>query len=278
MSEPSTFASTTAVTSLGPDRWRAEVAPGWDVMENVNGGLLLTIAARALREATGRPDPFSITGHFLTPGRAGTFDIDTEVLRQGRRLSTARALVRSADRDVLAVLGAFGEHAQASEVLLSVGGPPELPAPEDCVKVSATESFPASLVEHVDTRLHPADATFLEGKPSGSTTLRSWQRLPNGEAIDTLGLLYLVDAHPPTIFNADFPHSWTPTIELTVHVRGTPAPGWIRSVASTRFVSDGFLEVDVELWDERGLLVAQARQLALVPRRPSHPPDPPLES
>jgi acyl-CoA thioesterase len=274
MSEPGTFASTTAVSSLGPDRWRAAVPAGWDVMENVNGGLLLSIAARALQAATGRPDPFSITGHFLTPGRAGSFEIATEVLREGRQLSTARALVRGADRDVLAVLGTFGELARSSEVLLSVGGPPVLPAPEDCVKVAATDSFPASLVEHVDTRLHPEDATFLEGRPSGSTTLRSWQRLPHGEAIDALGLLYLVDAHPPTIFNADFPLSWTPTLELTVHVRATPAPGWIRSVASTRFVSDGFLEVDVELWDERDLLVAQARQLALVPRPWSHPPDP----
>lgn len=266
MSETGTFASTTSVISIGPGRWRADVPPGWDVMGNVNGGVLLAVAARALGQATSRPDPLSITGHFLTPGNAGAFEIDTEVLRQGRRLSTARALVKSGEQGVLAVLGTFGEQAQRSEVLLSAGGPPDLPPPDECVRVVPTETFPAPLVEHVDTRLHPADATFLDGEPSGSTTLRSWLRLPHDEQIDTLGLLYLVDAHPPTIFNADFPLSWTPTIELTVHVRGRPAPGWVRSVASTRFVSDGFLEIDVELWDEQDMLVAQARQLALVPR------------
>ena len=235
-------------------------------MDNVNGGVLLALASRALQAATERPDPFSITGHFLVPGKAGPYEISTEVIRSGRRLSTGRAIVHGPDQPVLAVLGAFGELAEVSEVLLSVGGPPQLPPPEECVQVLPTETFPPPLVEHVDTRLHPDDATFLVGQPSGRTTLRSWLRLPGDETLDAVGLLYLVDALPPTIFNAAFPISWTPTIELTVHVRARPAPGWVRTVASTRFVSDGFLEVDVEIWDADDALVAQARQLALVPR------------
>ena len=60
--------------------------------------------------------------------------------------------------------------------------------------------------------------------------------------------------------------AWTPTVELTAHIRANPAPGWLRCRFSTRFVTAGFLEEDGEVWDSTGRLVGQSRQLALVPR------------
>jgi acyl-CoA thioesterase len=79
-------------------------------------------------------------------------------------------------------------------------------------------------------------------------------------------MLLAVDAFPPTIFNAHLPIAWTPTLELTAHVRGLPEPGWLRCRFSTRFISGGMLEEDGDIWDESGRLVAQSRQLALQPR------------
>ena len=61
-------------------------------------------------------------------------------------------------------------------------------------------------------------------------------------------------------------YGWTPTLELTVHVRAVPAPGWLRVVHSTRNVAGGLLEEDAEVWDSADRLVAQSRQLARVPR------------
>ena len=55
-------------------------------------------------------------------------------------------------------------------------------------------------------------------------------------------------------------------MELTAHVRARPAPGWLACSFATRFVTGGFLEADGEVWDATGRLVAQSRQLALVPR------------
>jgi acyl-coenzyme A thioesterase PaaI-like protein len=260
------FSGVTAVEAVGPDRCRATIPEGWDIAGNVNGGLLLAVAARALGAATERPEPVTITGHFLSPGRTGAVEISTEVLKRGRRFATGRATLHVDGRALLAVLGAFGEHDDQREVLLADGGPPSLPPAGECVRIEPTATFPPPFAAQVEMRLHPEDATFLEGRPSGRTSLRAWVRFADGEPIDTLGLLCLADSLPPTIFNADFPIAWTPTIELTAHVRGRPAPGWLRSTATTRFVSDGFLEVDVELWDSTDRLVAQARQLALVPR------------
>ena len=60
--------------------------------------------------------------------------------------------------------------------------------------------------------------------------------------------------------------AWTPTVELTTHVRARPAPGWLRCRFSTHFIAGGFLEEEGELWDETDRLVAHFRQLALLPR------------
>ena len=83
-----------------------------------------------------------------------------------------------------------------------------------------------------------------------------------------MGLLVAADTFPPTVFNADLPVAWTPTLELTTHVREHPDPdGWLRCAFTTRFITGGFLEADGELWSESGRLIAQSRQLALLPRR-----------
>ena len=101
---------------------------------------------------------------------------------------------------------------------------------------------------------------------AGIPRFRGWFRLRNEEPIDCFGLLVAVDAFPPTVFNAQLPIAWTPTLELTTHVRGRPEPGWLRCEFTTRFISGGFLEEDGEVWDSTGRLVAQSRQLALLPR------------
>src|SRR6266446_6211375 len=62
------------------------------------------------------------------------------------------------------------------------------------------------------------------------------------------------------------------TVELTVHVRARPAPGWLACRSTPRFVAGGFHEEDFEIWDGAGVLVAQSRQLALLPCFFARPP------
>ena len=131
--------------------------------------------------------------------------------------------------------------------------------------VGGTDGGAPSFSSKIDLRLHPDDAGFARGVPSGEMRVRGWFRLGH-EQVDTLGLLVAVDAFPPTIFNSGIPVAWTPTVELTAHVRARPASGWLRCAFTTRFVSGGFIEEDGEVWDPTGTLVAQSRQLALVPR------------
>lgn len=261
------FARATTVARTSDGRYDARIAPGWDIVGNTNGGYLLSIAARAMADAVQRPDPVTITAHYLAPGRPGPAEVTTTSVRSGRRFATVEARLRSGDRDLLAVLGTFGDLSDGDDDRLHVdGGPPELPPPEDCTPVVPAEPFPPPFMGHVELRMHPDDTGFADGRRSGIPRMRGWFRLPDDEPVDTIALLTAVDAFPPTIFNAALPVGWTPTLELTAHVRARPAPGWLACRFTTRFVTGGFLEADGEIWDRAGRLVAQSRQLALVPR------------
>ena len=97
--------------------------------------------------------------------------------------------------------------------------------------------------------------------------MRGWFRLRDDEPIDTFALLLAVDGFPPAIFNANHPPAWTPTVELTTHVRAVPVKdGWLACTFTSRFITGGFLEEDGEVWDATGRLIAQSRQLALLPK------------
>ena len=66
----SDFERDTAVRRDG-DGWTADLQPRWNVGNNPNGGYLLAIAVRAMQEETGRPDPVTVTAHYLSPPADG---------------------------------------------------------------------------------------------------------------------------------------------------------------------------------------------------------------
>jgi acyl-CoA thioesterase len=266
------YALATAVTRRADNVYDGAVAPGWDIGGNANGGYLLAIAGRAMADAAGRPDPVTVTAHFLSPGKPGPLTIETTPVKEGKRFATVQATMRGGpdDKPVIAVLGTFGDldPVVAAEAPTRVdAAPPELPSPEECERMfKAPVDDTPGFIGNLRLLIHPDDAGFATGRKSGELRVRGWFQLRDDEPIGTIGLLTAVDAFPPTIFNTDFPVRWVPTVELTAHVRARPLPGWLRCVFTTRFVSGGFIEEDGELWDDSGTLVAQSRQLALIPR------------
>lgn len=264
-------ADTTDSSDARSGRYRSTIQPGWDINGNANGGYLIAIAARAMTQAAGRPNPVTLTAHYLSPGKPGPVTIDTTMVKEGKSFATVTASMYSADKPILQLLGSFSDLAPRGDNLLTDGAPPELPPVEACLQreLESEAGFAPAFHRQVDLRLHPEDAEFRNGNKSGKALVRGWFRLREGEPIDTIALLQASDAFPPTIFNTDMPVAWVPTLELTVHVRRNPAPGWLRCAFTTRFVSDGMLEEDSQMWDSSGRLVALSRQLALVPRPPS---------
>lgn len=264
-----TFADATTVSRVDDNRYIADIQAGWDIMGITNGGYLMAMAGRALTEESDDRRLVSLTGHFLNPGNAGPAEIEVEQLKSGRTYTTSRALLSSRGKPLLSVTGSLKEPARtAPETSLLTGKPPQLPPPDDCARAASSEDapFPPPIVDLVDLRVHPDDAGVALGRPSGEAVFRGWFRLLDGETIDEIAVILSADVFPPAIFNTDHPIAWTPTLDLTVHVRDPGPHEWLACKFQTRFVTGGFLEEDGEIWDEEGNLVALSRQLAVVGR------------
>jgi hypothetical protein len=80
-----------------------------------------------------------------------------------------------------------------------------------------------------------------------------------------LSVLLAADAFPPPVFNLLAVPGWVPTVEFTVHMRAVPAPGPLRCEFTAKEIQGGMFEEDGIMWDENGVLVAQSRQIGLVP-------------
>ena len=110
-------------------------------------------------------------------------------------------------------------------------------------------------------------AALWPGTPAGSTAVLTYLVAYLPTTVAAFGLLQASDAFAPVCFNiGEVPLAWAPTLELTVHVRGVAAPGPLRCRFHNRFMQHGMFEEDGEIWDSHGELVAQSRQLALIPR------------
>jgi acyl-coenzyme A thioesterase PaaI-like protein len=266
-----------ALDRVAEGEYSAELDGGWVVGGGVNGGYLLAVIGNAIRTELaelGQPDPVSVSAYYLSPSVPGPATVRVRRVRTGRTRSTVAASLvqQQGGREVeritaLAVFGDLGEPGEAQREI----PPPVLPPVEECLATAeAPPSFieVAPLLQRFGTRLDPAYAGWALGSPSGSGTIQGWFKLADDRPLDPIALLLVVDALPPVTFDLGLP-GWAPTLELTAHVRARPAPGWAIVRHATRNVSGGMFEEDCEVWDSAGRLVAQSRQLALLPRPPA---------
>lgn len=256
------FAATTAVRPAGDGAYLAELAPEFGIEGNMNGGYLLAILARAGMAATGHPFPHTVAASFFRPAAAGPARVEVTVQRAGRTATYLRAVLiqgGEAAVDAQLVLGA----APAD----SPGAPAPFPLPparEQCVPASK-RSASQGLLHVVSVDYTPGlgpDDPVADGEPA---TIRGWVDLLSPSPPDPLVALFVSDILPPSVFRFGL-RRWAPTVHLTALLNRVPAPGPLAAQSVAGEVRDGWFDEDTAVADSSGLLVAQVRQLARMPR------------
>ncbi|GAA1783464.1 thioesterase family protein [Streptomonospora arabica] len=262
------FDSATAVSAASEGRYTAELDPGYLIGKAMNGGYLMAVLQRAALDASPHPHAVSSSFHFMRPAAAGSAEVDVEVLKAGRTVATVRVTLRQEGKACVTGTIATSEVADGS-VPDYAAAAPQLPPMSQCRRYD-----PRAGVRNAPAFVHRVAQFYTE---------ESWQRLRGREeppVPELTGYVHLseedggpgtddpalflplaVDALPPvvTVFGT---WRWAPTVELTWHMRGVPQPGPLTFRARADAVNDGWFDETVDVWDVKGTLVAQSRQLA----------------
>lgn len=254
------FEQDTAVHKLAAGQYKTTISDHWNIMTVPNGGYLMAVVARALRDHLEHPDPFSITGHFLKPVTPGPATITVDTLKVGKAISFGQARLLQDDQERLRVTTAYGDLDSRSGLNHSTLVMPEIPDFDDCVRAM----IPLEFFKHVKAAFTPESAAWMNGKHDENCELTGWNSFRDGCPADALSLILFADGFPPPVFRKVGPSGWVPTLEMTVQVRAHPAPGPLRCRFASRSISEGYAEEDGEIWDSQGTLVALSRQLEAI--------------
>jgi hypothetical protein len=196
--------------------------------------------------------------------KPGPAQVLVEQRRTGRTVTTARVSLTQDGEPILDMQVTTATLDLLAEPVWSGAQTRSLPPLADCLTFDSGDRD-RGFAEQVDMRFDPAMMGWLDGRPSGRLEGGAHLRLREGMDPDAYVLALAVDALPPVVLNAGG-YGWSPTVELTWHMRAVPAPGWLAVHGAGRLLSDGWFDEETEVWDAAGKLVAQSRQIARVGR------------
>jgi acyl-CoA thioesterase len=262
------FDDDTALQPLGDGRFGGRVSEDWSIVRGANGGHVAAILLRAIRLAVDddEREPRSLTVHFARVPRNDAFEVETTIERTGRTMSNVSARFVQDEKLIalaVAVLSTKQSGPEFSDLAM-----PEVPHPEAIDAVADRDDFPFGRRFDFRRALGPDI-----GELSDRAEIGVWMRLREHQPVDHVVSTQLMDAFAPAVFGklgAGGGGAGVPTIEMTFHFReslplsGDPLGSWHLGVYRTLTSRGGFIEEDGWLWNERGVLLVQSRQLALL--------------
>lgn len=244
---------------------RDDCDPAWNIGgQFINGGYLQGINAHAVAEVIDpNLDHLAVSTVFSAQVNPGPFDIEVDVAKVGRRISSATArIVQGGSTRVtsLVTLGRLPENLDDTYVEQQM---PDVPPIDDCPDLSGEKGAPA-MREAVDMRFVPG--LGLERGMEPANDLYCWVRFRDNRPLDSLSLVAFSDIGPPVGF-AQGNFGWAPTLQMQVTTFCRPVgDAVLMRIYGSPYGSAPYGCEDVDLWDTAGTLVARGRQIAMPPQ------------
>jgi acyl-CoA thioesterase len=273
----------TTVTSdpSRPGRYLANMSSNWNILY-VFGGMTMATAVSAARAALSQPsfELLSVNATFLAPVQAGPLTLDVTPLRAGKGAEQLSVDLHSGTGNEVSAetkLRAVCTFAptRRSDLRFTDLQFPDVPKPETLERKKTPPHFVIGrLPYHYSVEVRtvignlPWDTDWQAGAPrwAGWHRLRNNVRLPDG-TLDPLVYVPAADMIGPALRQAQGPHAkltMVISLEISLHVFARTKSEWLLQDAHVSQCGDGYVSGTVNLWDEQGVLVAQALQRALL--------------
>lgn len=234
------------------------------------GGVGLASATIALEAITGQQTVYMSCQFASTVTPPAELVFMPEILAQGRTVTQARINGTSADRTILALIGATGNRNEDHRGIWQTM--PDAPQPEELEPLRRMADV-SSLHDHVDVRMargafgFAAEDALGRGTPSGDASTLIWLRMPKVQH-DIAAMSVLADYLPSAVGNAVGTQVFCSSLDNTIRIAGPfeddPTSEWILGESHIEFVGDGFAITRGSLWSRDGKLLASANQSVTV--------------
>jgi acyl-CoA thioesterase len=269
----------TAVTAIGPGRYRAEVPADWNAAMFIFGGVPMTVGMRAAAAELDddRLIPRSLNAVFCQPFTAGGMIAEVDVLRAGRAAQqvsvdvTTEGAESSPGMRMVATYAPTSDHPLAFTELEfpdDIGLPSEMEGPP----ILAPDDVPIPVIRQLEMYPVLGHTGFGHTAPGPARSAR-WVKFrePVGGDMpsiavhaDELGLSVMQRQSP------DAPFSMVISLDIGIHFVSSPTSEWVLLDSTATEAGQGFASGIVNLWDESKNLVAVATQRALLKTAPAH--------
>jgi acyl-CoA thioesterase len=255
-----------AVSQLGDRRFRAYVDEQWTSLQGVHGGVVAAIAVNAaaivLRDEGVDPAVRlrAATFGYVRGNAVGSLDVDIDIIRRGRALTTTHVRVTQGDKTTTV---ARFHHSTPWEGLEFSDVPPPMTKPDDAVRLQVP---PPAHLNNTETYLHP-DTTCFGGADRAEWI--AWSRPADGNTFDAAWLTMFGDYFPPAVFARISGPVRAVTIEYSIQIHSTAATWTLaeRTYLAARMHTvhshDGFAVEDGWIHLPDGTLLATVRQTRL---------------
>jgi hypothetical protein len=242
----------------------------WTIGPKIHGGAMLALCANGARTALGDSvpggaEPVAVSGSFLWAPDPGSMDVVVSIRKRGRRVSLADVELTQGGRTAVRVAVTLGTPDDAAP-LLSANPVVPLMTPEPPNGLEPIgPGHPMADIVHLahGCDIRPSLITMQPRADGGPPVFEYWVR-PKDSAPDLLFALMCSDVSAPVTFGVNR-MGWAPTIQLTAYLRAIPADGWLRVMCTTTQIGQEWFDEDHVVVDGLGRIIAQSRQLAMVP-------------
>ncbi len=259
-----------ALTPNGDNTFEVQISDSWQINVGPNGGYIAAILLNAIKTGIPGLSTRSFTCHFLSPSVAGPAQLELNVEKLGRTVSSATVRLCQKDKTIAVAIASMANarpQLQFNDIQM-----PQVAAPEatpENLRMKKGMALHAPFRDKYEQRIAIGP---LFPNVQDKAQVGGWVRFKQQRAFDELALLAISDSWYPSLMARVSDEVHAPTIDHTVHFVGPTTDEvndeFVLVMFETQNASDGFLIEDGYIWNQAGELLLRSQQLAIIlPRR-----------